>query len=233
MFEDNNNEGLELDSGLEQDWEPGVEGQEPEAQEGGQECAVADVEGGEGKDTTAAENPAPVKQEELQGLIQMRGERDRLRQYEQETRPVMEMLTGFAQRSGMSLEQYLELCRTQALVQEGYTQEGAQARMEAERQQRQAQEQERQRQAQARQNEFGRFLTAFPDVQPDSIPTEVWQRVHEGEGLTAAYAMYRNRQLEAELAAERQNKANSSKAVGSMATAGEGVMDELFDGWDD
>ena len=76
------------------------------------------------------------------------------------------------------------------------------------------------------------FLRAFPDVKPETIPKQVWLSFAAGESLTTAYTMYRNQTLEAELAAERQNRANRLTAAGSVTSGGKtGAGDELLHTW--
>ena len=55
--------------------------------------------------------------------------------------------------------------------------------------------------------------------------------VAQGESLTAAYTMHRNQQLEAELAAERQNKQNQERTTGSLSAQREGDSKSEIDKW--
>ena len=52
-----------------------------------------------------------------------------------------------------------------------------------------------------------------------------------GESLTAAYTMHRNQQLDAELAAERQNKQNQERTTGSLSAQREGDGKSEIDKW--
>ena len=52
-----------------------------------------------------------------------------------------------------------------------------------------------------------------------------------GESLTAAYTMHRNQQLEAELAAERQNKQNQERTTGPLSAQREGDGKSEIDKW--
>ena len=78
------------------------------------------------------------------------------------------------------------------------------------------------------------FLAAYPGVKGEDIPGEVWARVAAGESLVSAYTMHRNQKLEADLAAERQNKENAARSTGSRSTAGQETARSLIDrAWDE
>lgn len=88
--------------------------------------------------------------------------------------------------------------------------------------------------AEERKEDIRRFLREFPAVKPEEIPKEVWGQVAEGEGLASAYALHRSRQLEAELAAERQNRRNAQNTTGSLAGGIKGIpQDEFLKWWED
>ena len=92
---------------------------------------------------------------------------------------------------------------------------------------------------QARQRDFLAFTKAFPDVDPGSIPREVWQQVREGGSLTGAYARYASGELNRENSRLRRRieelelrEANRGRAAGSMGTAGEPARPDPFEeGW--
>ena len=162
----------------------------------------------------------------------IREERDQLRQYRQEADPALELVKSYAQRSGMNVADYLDYCRRQELMAKGMTEQDAAAKVtmekeradldrqraeiQAYRQQQESAAQKAQEQAQARQRDIEAFYRAYPGVDPKNIPQEVWNEVKSGDSLTNAYTRYENRRLQAELAAERQNRANREKAPGSM-----------------
>lgn len=162
----------------------------------------------------------------------VRQERDQLRQYRQEADPALELLKGYAQRSGMNLGDYLDYCRRQELMAGGMNEQDAaqkvtmeKERAELDRQrseldavkaQQESAARKAQEMAQARQRDIEAFYRAYPNVDPKSIPQEVWGEVNGGETLTNAYTRYENRRLQAELAAERQNRENRAKAPGSL-----------------
>ena len=177
----------------------------------------------------------------------VRQERDQLRQYRQEADPALTLVRSYAQRNGLSVEQYIDLVRKQELIAQGINEQTADAQISVEKQQAaiRAQaaeaESERKRQeaieAQARQRQEARkqgmldFLRAYPAVKPADVPKEVWERVAQGESLVSAYTMHRNRQLEAELAAERQNRKNQQNTTGPLNSPREGDTRSEIDKW--
>lgn len=178
----------------------------------------------------------------------VRQERDQLRQYRQEADPALLMVKGYAQRSGLTVEQYLDVVRRQELLSQGVNEQTANAQIslekqqaaleartradqEAQRQQEAAQKQAQEQQA-ARKRDMAAFLEAHPGVKGADIPGEVWAQVAAGKSLTAAYAEHENRQLKAELAAERQNKANAQRSPGSLTNPqGEDTRSEIDKIW--
>lgn len=196
-----------------------------------------------------------VTREELVSMAQkgwdydtVRQERDQLRQYREEADPALLMVRGYAERSGMTVEQYLDLCRRQELLSQGVNEQTADAQIRLEKQQtileaqtraaqeaRQRQEAEAQKaqEAQAaRRKDMEDFMAAHPGVKGADIPNEVWAQVAAGKSMTTAYTEYENKQLKAELAAERQNKANSQRSPGSLTNPqGEDTRSELDKIW--
>ncbi len=198
-----------------------------------------------------------VSREEAVALAQkgmdydrIRTERDGLRQYRQEADPALGLVKGYAERNGMSVPDYIDYCRKQELMAQGVNEQTAAAQVAVEKQQLQLQTQnaereaqrqreaEQQRQAQereeARKRDISSFLETFPEVKADSIPREVWEMVSKGQPLVSAYTLYQNRQLQAELAAERQNKRAAATTTGSRSTAGAESAKNIFDrAWDE
>lgn len=177
----------------------------------------------------------------------VRQERDQLRQYRKEADPALEVIKGYAQRNNMSVGEYLDFCRKQELMRQGMTEQDAQtklgmekerAELDARQAEVQAQEQRQtsaarkaQEAAQARQKDVEQFCRIYPGVDPKSIPQEVWAAVKGGDTLTNAYTMHENKRLTAELAAERQNKANKASTPGSLGGNAGAEMDEIDRLW--
>lgn len=82
----------------------------------------------------------------------------------------------------------------------------------------------------ARERDFLAFFKARPDVKAADIPAEVFRRMQtEKISLLAAYSLYENARLKAELEAERQNQKNKERSVGSADTSGKRTPADEFD----
>lgn len=177
----------------------------------------------------------------------VRTERDQLRQYRSEADPALSLVKGYAARMGMSVPLYLDYCRQQELMSQGMTEQAAKthigmekkdaeltARENALKAQEAAQTSAAARAQEAaanRQKDIQAFYKAYPGVDPKTIPQEVWAAVSKGETLTVAYTMYENRRLQAELAAEKQNKTNQASAPGSLGGNSVTEQDEIDRMW--
>jgi hypothetical protein len=94
------------------------------------------------------------------------------------------------------------------------------------------QEADAQRQEDQRQRaDLERFLQVYPDVQAEAIPLEVWRQVARGESLVSAYALHENRQLRAQLAAERQDRSNRQRTPGGLGYNISAELDEIDRMW--
>lgn len=174
-------------------------------------------------------------------------ERDQLRAYRQEADPALELVKTAAAESGMDVTGYINWCRQQSFMRQGMNEQDAKNKvaMENERaalDRRQAaltaQEQAQtsaQAQAARRQEQIkadvANFNRAYPGVDPKSISQDVWAAVQKGDSLVNAYTMAENKRLQAELAAERQNKANQAKAPGSLGGNVAAELDEIDRLW--
>lgn len=195
-----------------------------------------------------------VTREELVTMAQkgwdydhVRAERDQLRQYQDEANPALELVRAYAQRNNMSVEDYVDYCRREELMAQGVNEQTAAAQVAMEKQQavlRMQQEQLAQQQAQRdaaavqekqkaeqRKQDMAAFLSAYPGVKGDEIPREVWEKVAGGVSLVQAYTMHRNQQLEAEIAAMKQNEKNQQTTTGSLAASNEGESRSEIDKW--
>lgn len=183
---------------------------------------------------------------------------DRIRTRYDESKPVMELVGGFAQRSGMSIPDYVAHIRTQAKLAQGLSEPEARREVELEDReavvaaaeaQRMAQERVQQSAAAAQQREnerrmadIRRFQEKYPDVarDPQSIPQEVWESVRRGLSLVESYQDWRLSQAEVaraeaeqKAASRAQNQSNAERATGSMRSAGEDLpsRDPFLEGW--
>lgn len=187
----------------------------------------------------------------------VRTERDQLRTYRDGAEPALALVKAYAEKNGMSIPDYIDFARKQELMQTGMSEQTAdvqislekretdlkareqaiaerEARENAQTADREKQEETTRQNAEARRKEMTIFLQKYPGVDPrKDIPREVWDEVSQGVSLLTAYTDHRNKQLEAELAAERQNKANAQKSTGSMTTKGAGVQDEIDKWWNE
>lgn len=107
---------------------------------------------------------------------------------------------------------------------------------ERERLQREKQEAQRQRETNAM---YERFLQSFPNVQPQDIKPETWEKVRNGMDLTAAYVEQRNQELETQLKLLKQKEKNKNQAPvggvtqhGSTDTQGKDPFEMGFDSVD-
>lgn len=186
----------------------------------------------------------------------VRQERDQLRQYRNEADPAYALVKDYAKRAGFgdNVPAYLDFCREQELRATGKTETEAknivaQEKREADlvkreqavsvkEQQQTSEAQRAQQAAEMRRRNIQEFFAAYPNVKPDTIPQEVWAEVAKGVSLTNAYTMHENRRLQAEyaklqadLAAERQNKVNQASAPGSLGGNTVTEQDELDRIW--
>lgn len=149
-----------------------------------------------------------------------------------------------------SVDEFIDEGRAQALMQRtGIDHETALGRvklerdrkaLDAERQKQQAQQEEQQKQQeqadaqeQWRKNCFIAFDKEFPDVDPKSIPQEVWDAFGRGETLVSAYSLHQLRALQKQQAAQRQAEENAKRSTGSRQTNGKDEMSEFDRLWYD
>ena len=204
------------------------------------------------KETVTAEQITPE-------LLQKARDYDRVRGAYDETRPMMDLFSTFANKAGMNTKDYIAHLRAQAKQSEGLSEAEARrsveledreaaiaAREDAEAQRRNAAEQidAAQKSAEARREaDIAEFKQTFPDAakDPKTIPPQVWAEVRNGSTLVAAYGKYALAQERAaRLAAEgkaavaTKNQDNAARSTGSMKSAGGEIQsrDPFLEGWD-
>lgn len=64
---------------------------------------------------------------------------------------------------------------------------------------------------------FYEFVKRYPNINPEDISAEVWQKFHEGMDLIAAYAICENEKLRNEAQMRRQNDDTLARSVGSAS----------------
>lgn len=67
-------------------------------------------------------------------------------------------------------------------------------------------------------NSWRRLFEAYPDVRVETMPKAIFEKVEAGKNPMEAYQEYRIEELSAQLNAEKTNKDNKNKAVGSLAS---------------
>jgi len=108
--------------------------------------------------------------------------------------------------------------------------------LDAERQKQQTQQQEQQKQQeqadaqeQWRKDCFLAFSKEFPDVDPKTIPQEVWDAFGRGETLVSAYSLYQLRALQKQKNEQKRAEENAKRSTGSRQTAGAKENMSAFD----
>ena len=178
-------------------------------------------------------------------------QRDRLQQenaelskYRDENAPIFEALKAAAEAAGKDIPDLLNVIRTNMLVSQGLSPEVAHERILREDAERRLQEttaeKTRKSETEARQREdIRRFQEKFKDVDPKTIPQEVWSAVGKGELLVDAYGDYQRRELERQLkeaneklAIRAKNESNKQKSLGSLqSTKQETGKDPFLEGF--
>lgn len=167
-----------------------------------------------------------------------------LLKFKQDNEAIIGLLDAAAQKSGTDRNTFLQSVRENAYVSQGLSRDAAHERVlredaeqrlsrtekaDAEKQQAQ------QGQELARQQDIERFLKLYKDVDPNTIPKEVWDDVRNGETLVSAYGRYENRQLaesnrklQESIKALKQNEKNKQKSIGSAKTEGKETAKDPF-----
>lgn len=182
-------------------------------------------------------------------------QRDRLQQeiadltkFRDENSAILDTLRAAAEASGKSVPEYLTSIRTNLLVAQGISPETARERIlreDAEQRLHSKQKAEEaaassKRDAEQRQkDDIARFQKKYKDVDPKTIPKEVWEAVRGGELLTDAYGDYQRRELERQLreaneklAIRAKNESNRQKSLGSLqSTKQETGKDPFLEGF--
>lgn len=163
-----------------------------------------------------------------------------------------ELLDELAVESKMSLADLIDYTRAQALAKkEGLDQTVAlqqvklnrrEKAFEAKQSKENAEKKAKEDAEKAQSQELLRFIREYPDVQPQDIPKEVWDKVHkDGVSMVSAYSAYENKKLRQEVQkwkskfeTAEQNRKNKERSTGSQATAGAGSSkkkDPIDDDW--
>lgn len=182
-------------------------------------------------------------------------QRDRLQQeiadltkFRDENSAILDTLRAAAEASGKSVTEYLTSIRTNLLVAQGISPETARERILREDAEQRLHSQQKAEEAaasskrdaeQRQKDDIARFQKKYKDVDPKTIPQEVWEAVRGGELLTDAYGDYQRRELERQLreaneklAIRAKNESNRQKSLGSLqSTKQETGKDPFLEGF--
>ena len=182
-------------------------------------------------------------------------QRDRLQQeiadltkFRDENSAILDTLRAAAEASGKSVQEYLTSIRTNLLVAQGISPETARERILREDAEQRLHSQQKAEEAaasskrdaeQRQKDDIARFQKKYKDVDPKTIPQEVWEAVRGGELLTDAYGDYQRRDLERQLreaneklAIRAKNESNRQKSLGSLqSTKQETGKDPFLEGF--
>lgn len=182
-------------------------------------------------------------------------QRDRLQQenadlvrFREENSGIIDTLRAAAAAAGKDIPTYLTAIRTNLLVAQGVSPETARERILREDAEQRLHSQQRAEEAaannkrsaeQRQKDDIARFQQKYSDVDPKSIPQEVWDAVRGGELLTDAYGDYLRRDLSRQLkeaneklAIRAKNESNKQKSLGSLqSTKQETGKDPFLEGF--
>lgn len=182
-------------------------------------------------------------------------QRDRLQQeiadltkFRDENSAILDTLRAAAEASGKSVQEYLTSIRTNLLIAQGISPETARERILREDAEQRLHSQQKAEEAaasskrdaeQRQKDDIARFQKKYKDVDPKTIPQEVWEAVRGGELLTDAYGDYQRRELERQLreaneklAIRAKNESNRQKSLGSLqSTKQETGKDPFLEGF--
>ena len=171
-----------------------------------------------------------------------------LTKFRDENSAILDTLRAAAEASGKSVPEYLTSIRTNLLVAQGISPETARERILREDAEQRLHSQQKAEEAaasskrdaeQRQKDDIARFQKKYKDVDPKTIPQEVWEAVRGGELLTDAYGDYQRRELERQLreaneklAIRAKNESNRQKSLGSLqSTKQETGKDPFLEGF--
>lgn len=219
--------------------EDGAEEPADRAGEGADEAQEAEGAQGEAGDEPkykvkfyGQEMELPVSQ--LVTAAQKGMDYDNLRQRYEAVAPAVELMTKYAQQSGMDLAAYVEFAQqqlagqeVQKAVAEGVPEQTARELYEL--RQREAQRKAQLQAEQAQQQRLAPYLALLKEHPGlKELPPEVTQRIGQGMDPVAAYAAWENAQLKAQLAAQKTAQKNKQSAPGSARGLGKDPGDDPF-----
>lgn len=236
-------------TGTEESEETSQERENTESEEEHEDGAPADEQDGAGEPMFDLKYNKETKQYTRQQVTELaqKGlnydhvteQRDRLQQenadlvrFREENSGIIDTLRAAAAAAGKDIPTYLNAIRTNLLVAQGVSPETARERILREDAEQRLHSQQRAEEAaanskrsaeQRQKDDIARFQQKYSEVDPKSIPQEVWDAVRGGELLTDAYGDYLRRDLARQLkeaneklAIRAKNESNKQKSLGSL-----------------
>lgn len=168
----------------------------------------------------------------------VKSELDRLRASAEQNGAARAMMEQMARSSGMTVEEYTELCKNtleesklREQLDRGIPEDAAKRLLELEEKERlRGEEEERQREEAQKREAYSELIREYPDL--TSLPDEVAAAVAEGESPLNAYRAYELRQLKTELAALKKTAENRRKSTGSLQGDAPEETDDFLMGFD-
>lgn len=259
--------GESVESDHEESAEPEADQQKDEAEED-EEKPAADEQGAV-EEQEKADQPELVELKHLGQVVRVtpeqrdayaqmgldyqriREDRDAARAEVARLSEIESYLKELAAPQGMTVEELIDGARAEALShKENIDKSIALQRIKLDRDRKKFEEQQalakKEQQAKdaetsKRQEQFLRFAKEYPNVNPNDIPKDVWDRFRDGMDLVSSYAQYEAKtlrskvaSLESKLEKEKQNKVNKNRSTGSQKSAGsESEMDAFDRAWYD
>lgn len=78
---------------------------------------------------------------------------------------------------------------------------------------------------------WNNLLKAYPDLQVEKIPREVFLQINDGISPLEAYQSHLISELNQKLATKEQARVNSERAIGSLQSDGDGYRDSFLEGF--
>lgn len=205
------------------------------------------------------ETTRTVTREEAQALAQkgldydrVKGKLEELREYQKGVGPAVAMIQRYAEQNHMTMEEYLDFCRSQELMQSGMTEDQAKQQIALERRETavSAKEAEADAREQARtdaeneaatqeeqvRKDIQAFMRDFPGVDAKEIPEEVWADMMQNKtSMSVAYGKWKIKALEREAEAAKAAAEAKAKTTGSLTGSlpASSAADPAFEGWED
>jgi hypothetical protein len=143
--------------------------------------------------------------------------------------PRLSFVENLAKSYNMTPDEYIQAVQAQQeqakldeLIQQNIPEQYAKEILENKRFRETYENQLKENESKQKQNQqYNEFLTEYPDIDPQSIPIEVWQEVNQGKHILDAYAKHENKMLKQELAALKGNQKNAANSPSSLTRNGQ------------